>query len=649
MHKLIKLLSLILLFITAISVFGECYSRKKNDRIIVGNRLLELTFVPSRGGRCTSLKIKATNTELVGNKIHSGLFIDHWGKYVWPSGLMHLNYKYEILKKPNALGIRLWTKIPTHGGGKGSSSATRSAKIPTTKELIGLVVSKTIWLTKKSDMLKIEQEIQNTSKSSKMISVYIQNALALSPGSLNINWYMPSETGISIFMRPKEKRGKSTGKQWIDVPVAGWMAGIDRNKKSGLAFIMDYNYLKKLYSCGSTAEWFYDNVLLPSGESFKTEYFIKPIKDFKNLAYASKDIIADIVPSIENGKLKIALDYTMPRQMDCNITVFSLDDRKELFSQNFTLSASKTLKRKIFHLSLKPEKLIIRVKVKKHEFEIWFNNLDSWEKEHDYKFKSGLFADLAGTVSPYRKTPPPKIKKYNKYKQNIVINKNTNDIKVLVVYGLYTRMLRIWDALDLLKQDGRKISTTWVNCPPNGVENFPASYQELADYNVIILCDVNQKALGQLCLNMIQVCVKGGRGLLLTGGPYALGNGEFADKTFLEMLPVKLTGPFDLKWAGKGKSWKLKKSSSSPILNRLTFDSAPDVYWMHHLTPKKDSQIILKANGLPALVTGSYGKGKVAVLSLSPTGCKQNKEDVPWWDWTSLPELEKNLIIWLKN
>ena len=658
MHNLIKILVLLSIFTSVISVSAECYFRKELNKVIVGNKLLELVFAPSRGGRCTSLKLKATNVQFVEDSANSGLFIDHWGKYVWPSGLMHLSYKYEILKKPHAIGIRLWTKVPAYGGGKGTLSASRSLKIHTSSELIGLLVSKTVWLSENSDIVRVEQDIKNPTEHSKMVSVYIQNAVKLSSRSLNVNWYMPSETGINILMQPKEKGGKSTGKYWVKTPVAGWMAGINRIKKSGLVFIMDYNYLKKLYSCGSTAEWFYDNALLPSGKSFKTEYYVKPIKGFENLAYASKDIIADIVPSQEQDKLKIALDYLMPRQIEsginCKLTAFSLERRKELFSQNFHLPSSKTLSRKTFILPLKPEKLIIKVqfdgKVKKREFEIWFNNLDSWNKEHDYKFKSGLFADLAGVVSPYKVIPPSKIKEYNSYNQKLVIKKIKNDIKILIIYGLYTKTLRLWDALYLLKRDGKKVTARWINCPPDGVEEFPADYQSLINYDVIILCDVNQKALGQLCLNMIKTCIKKGRGLLLTGGPYAFGNGEFTDKGFLEILPVKLTGPFDLKWAGRRKSWKLKKtSSSSPVLNKLTLSSAPDVYWMHKLIPRKNSKTILKANGLPALITGSYENGKVAVLSLSPTGCKQNKEETPWWNWSGLPKLEKNLILWLKN
>ncbi len=570
---------------------------------------------------------------------------------------MHLPYQYELLKKPDAVGIRLWVKVPPVGGGSGSRAAAMSAKTPTPNELIGLQVSKTIWLTSGSDLLRVEQTVENPNSDPRMFSLYVQHAPEISQDSLNINWYAPSNTGVNIFMTPDKKGNRGVGKQWIEVPVAGWTAGINRIRKSGLAFMMDYNYLKKIYSSNGTAEWFYDNVLVAPGENFTTEYFVKPIQGFENLVYVSKRIIADIVPTQENGNLKIEIDYITPdtdeKTLNGKLTVFSLEGRKSLFSQNYSLATSSTVSHKLFSTNLKPEKLIVNFEFEgksgQDQFETWFSNLESWQQSHNYQFRSGMFADFSGTVSPYLKAPPAKNIKLGSLAQKLIINKNKQEIKILVIYGLYTKMLRIWDALSLLEKDGVKVSVNWINCPPNGVESFPGSYQELADYDLTILADVNQKALGQRCLNMIRVCVENGRGLLMTGGPYTFGNGEFTDKDFLGMLPVEFLGPFDLKWVGKEKSWQLQKTAS-PILNAVTFKPTPKVYWMHEVRPKKDSETIMTTNGgMPALITGAYGKGRVAVLALSPTGRRQDDSEIPWWDWTDLPVLGKNLLLWLRN
>ena len=90
------------------------------------------------------------------------------------------------------------------------------------------------------------------------------------------------------------------------------------------------------------------------------------------------------------------------------------------------------------------------------------------------------------------------------------------------------------------------------------------------------LSDVNYKALGDRGFDMLCDYVEQGGNLLLTGGPYAFGNGEFEGARFLEVLPVTLSGPFDLKWAGKGKSWALTPAQKgSPVLEGVSFAEDP--------------------------------------------------------------------------
>ena len=126
--------------------------------------------------------------------------------------------------------------------------------------------------------------------------------------------------------------------------------------------------------------------------------------------------------------------------------------------------------------------------------------------------------------------------------------------KCLVVFGLYTEVLKLDDAIEGWKHNGRNAPEfTWINCPPNAVEAFPDSYDKLFAYNTIVLSDVNYKAIGQRGFDMLCDYVEQGGSLLVMGGPYAFGNGEFEGSRFLQVLPVTLAGPFDLKWAGTGK------------------------------------------------------------------------------------------------
>ena len=46
------------------------------------------------------------------------------------------------------------------------------------------------------------------------------------------------------------------------------------------------------------------------------------------------------------------------------------------------------------------------------------------------------------------------------------------------------------------------------------------------------------------------------------------------------------------------------------------------------------------------MILGNYGKGKVAVLTLSPTGLAAEGEKA-WWDWDGWFPLMKNVFGWM--
>ena len=220
----------------------------------------------------------------------------------------------------------------------------------------------------------------------------------------------------------------------------------------------------------------------------------------------------------------------------------------------------------------------------------------------------------------------------------------------LVVFGLYTHILRLDDALADWRCRGKYTPEfTWANCPPNAVEGFPATYDELFSYHAVVLSDVNYRALGEVRFEMLCDYVEQGGALLVAGGPYALGNGEFKDARFLELLPVKLQGPFDLKWAGKGKSWDLAPAGAGDrLLKGVAFDPPPKVFWHHFVIAKEGATVHLKAGAQPALITGIYGRGRVAVLTLSPTG-KAGDGETAWWDWQGWFPLLRNTVAWLNH
>ena len=69
------------------------------QQVVLENRHVRLTFDLARGGRCIKFLFKDNGEQIIGNEDVSGMFLDHWSKFAWPSGLMHLPYKHELLAR----------------------------------------------------------------------------------------------------------------------------------------------------------------------------------------------------------------------------------------------------------------------------------------------------------------------------------------------------------------------------------------------------------------------------------------------------------------------------------------------------------------------------------------------------------------------
>jgi len=644
------------------SVSSRVEQREGRDYVIIENGYMELTFNPSQGGICSKFVFKDTGEEIIGTDAYAGLFKDHWAKYPWPSGLMWLPYQYKIVGDgKQKVGVQLWVEVPAMGGGKGSGSAESSKAIPTTPDLIGLIVKKTIWLNADNDVIVVDQEIENPTKESRSVAPYIQNCLIMGGKRYYNNWYMPSTRGIEVLVQPDNEGGRALGTDWVLDPTAGWMGVIQRQTKHGVLFVFDYNYLEKIYSCGSTAEWFMDPVPVGPGRSFKYGYVVKPVRNFEDFVYASKNIVADIRPDEADGKVRVNSDIAAVSAplsgVETEFTVTGWKS-KDVISTSRGKIGNVGFDRVRTSFEFTPKNLsdgvVIKAVVRGTGFEDKYEYYYAGDKE-EYERRYNPFATkgqaLAGARGDaYFVKQPRKRKVVDKpdLSKIPIPSLSQSPAKVLVVFGLYTQILNIDDAL---AGWSNKLDFTWANCPPNAIETFPGTYDELFSYSAVVLSDVNYKAIGDIGFEMLCDYAERGGKLLVTGGPYAFGDGEYEGARFLDVLPVNLSGPFDLKWAGKGKSWDLKPVSGkerSNLLKGVAFTQKPKVFWHHFVEPRKGTESILEAGGKPVLVLGKYGKGKVAVLTLSPTG-KENEGEVAWWNWDGWFPLVQNIFTWFSE
>ena len=173
---------------------------------------------------------------------------------------------------------------------------------------------------------------------------------------------------------------------------------------------------------------------------------------------------------------------------------------------------------------------------------------------------------------------------------------------------------------------------------------FPDKPEELAAYDLIILADSEARALSPLQQMWLAAYVERGGRLLVLGGPFGLGAGGWADAPFLaDLLPVTLHR-YDLQYVGKAAPVALTPVSA--LAKTVNWQAKPVTLWQHLVDAKPGATIHVTAGGKPAIVTGNYGQGRVAVITIPPLG-EAPPGCTPFWEWSEWPELMTGLGQWL--
>jgi uncharacterized membrane protein len=229
------------------------------------------------------------------------------------------------------------------------------------------------------------------------------------------------------------------------------------------------------------------------------------------------------------------------------------------------------------------------------------------------------------------------------WRDNLFVAKN-NPPRVWYGAGLYYRLYHLREALQLVGTE-TDFTTAWRFRGPTGFEQpFPATPEALAAYDIIILADIEARALLPQQQVWLDTYVQRGGCLLVLGGPMSLGNGGWADALYLaDLLPVTLHR-YDLTFSGKTAPVPLQPAG--PLARSLDFTAKPVALWLHDVQPKPGAVVELTAGGKPALVVGRYGKGRVAVVAIAPLGVAP-KGATPFWEWKAWQELMAATIQWL--
>ena len=143
-----------------------------------------------------------------------------------------------------------------------------------------------------------------------------------------------------------------------------------------------------------------------------------------------------------------------------------------------------------------------------------------------------------------------------------------------------------------------------------------------------------RNALPDFILKDIVQKVDDGAKLVIFGGLFTLGKGEFQGTVLEKILPVKLKDA----WQVKGSTIPLLIEPVSQHFSNIDWKEKPCVYYRHDLVPTEDAQVLLKAGGYPLLISKKYGKGEVVVFLGTVCGPATEQPTV-FWKWKNWSRL----------
>jgi uncharacterized membrane protein len=178
---------------------------------------------------------------------------------------------------------------------------------------------------------------------------------------------------------------------------------------------------------------------------------------------------------------------------------------------------------------------------------------------------------------------------------------------------------------------------------PTGFQDasFPTA-EELAQYDLVVIADVDLLTLRVPERDRLRGWVQAGGRLLMLGGPYGFGSGDWHLSDLLApMYPAEIAMRFDLQPMGVPAPVLLQPVSD--IARTIDWSQPPVVLWQHVMKAKPGATTHATAGGHPAILTRPFGKGKVCFVTIAPLGDAPAGQTA-FWDWPHWPNLLQTVV-----
>lgn len=611
MRKLTSLVILLLGSLAANAAVTATRDAANSNRITLQNELLTLVVDLSQGAHVVSLQYAGFDGKELLYDVkadNGGLFKDLWTTQGWPGEFDKRLYEAEIVKTgPDEAVVRTWTK------------STGSFKNQEKPELKDFLLEKTFVLRQAERALTVRYALTNQGEKGKRPAFWIQHALDFDGQRKNNLYWRPTTHGVDWI--DMEHHTSANGR-WFSTPaVAGWNGVSNRSLRRGVMFLMDYNDLQQLYdnAWANTIEWMYDDVAVPAGKTWTTTVRMIPSEGFATFTHGDAVLLGAV--EVAETPAGLRLDHTLAATTRplSNVTVRTrVKGVRAPWTADGPAFTAETLGFSPLKMSVDvggigPLPCVVEVTVTGRDHA---GAPVSVSYADYYGGKAGRNADLVTLEPMVTFAAPEKKKQY--LKPDVIQLQHPTPAKILFIRGLWSEYHGLDEALKRIGDV--TVVNGWMKKSALGetLGSFPAAYEDLLSYDVIILANVSGPMLADVGQEMLADFLKAGGGVLFLSGDRAYGQTIFGNARLAALLPFATT-PKD--YGRLAAPQPLKAGTPHAVLKGVAFKASDVVLYTHRLQAKDGAVVAATlTDGTPAVILSGGASPRVAAVAPLPFG-----------------------------
>lgn len=631
-----------------------------DEALLLESEWISMHLLPWRQALISRFVFRPTGNDIVEptNPKHrmgggGGMLMDCLWEQDWRfQELAYKQYKYQVTKSgPDEGQVVFETDI---AGWLGSDNSGVMSSL-----LSDLTLRRTVTLKSGQPFFRLDFEFINNGVQAKRPTFWVHNVSYTGRGGKE-TVVRPTDRCLSAIGGDQEAYAGPQGMQFIDFFNQGWTANISKERREGIVYLFDYDYVEKLYNCfenkgtsGST-EWWYDSILVFKDRPWKGRVYILPIIGLGRVDYANQYFICALEPKHEHGRLSVDVALTSSYESAAKVTLKAevesgLDQpadrrsRQPLPSVEFDGLAIQPRHETMAIDCDAADPLLLTIKA---FVELPDGTLETFSFQRfvtgEYRFK-GNVNDAAPGAPPLvtldRKVRNPSVPEVP---PNLAVNRR--DFHVFGVHGFGSFRLGLEQAVAAIPAARYDVGHCGGNAPQqNGLTDFPYDYSRLFDYRTLVFSNVQDQEFRRIGASILLPYLKAGGGLVIVGGEYAF-SFELEQHPINDYYPIAPSprslrrGPLPL---------RPPEVADHPIFRGVDLSHLPKLAYSHDiaLKPGCEAKVLMKVGDRPFIVEKRTGEQITIVVAGHPFGADGGADGgICLREWPEWPKLFANIV-----